>query len=227
MIIEQGWLTLLSPSNTNTCFGRKCIFPGSWNPFQLPLYLTNQNNSRFTCIKYRLRHKRNHHSYSKCSLTWFFKWCQTCFLFNWGQKVGNKEWAYWQPYGAHDVPEVVSATIPHLSSLSLHLILFLHGMSHSWQKFIHSFIFYGPPRQLLCASPPSLFYLSLCIQGQGLAHSRCSMYIFMEINKVRGYLWKIQDLAWKAWAPILALLFTSWATLKKSLYVPGPKGPQR
>ena len=35
-------------------------------------------------------------------------------------------------------------------------------------ELIHSFIFCGPSCQLLCASPPSLSYLLLCIQGTGL-----------------------------------------------------------
>lgn len=131
MIIEQGWLTLLSPSNANTCFGRKCIFPGPWNPFQLPLDSTNQNNSRFTCIKHRLRHKRKHHSYSKCSLTWFFKWCQTCFLFNWGNKWERK-WEIKSELTDSLTAHVIFLKwllLPSLTSLLSHCTLFFSFMA--------------------------------------------------------------------------------------------------
>ena len=89
----------------------------------------------------------------------------------------------------------------------------------------------GPFTYFLWSISPSAvcFNHHLCFThhcgSQDRVRSRCSMYIFVEMKKVRGYLWKTQDLAWKTWAPILALLFTRWATLSRLLYLPESKCP--
>lgn len=79
--------------------------------------------------------------------------------------------------------------LPSLNSLLHHGTLFFSFMARlTLGNNVSIHLFSGPSCHLLCALPPSLFYLSLCIQGQGLAHSRCLIHIFMETNKVGGYL---------------------------------------
>ena len=104
------------------------------------------------------------------------------------------------------------------SPLSLHLILFLRGVSHSWQ-WTYPFIYFLLVHLAnCCVLLHHLCLIYCCVsREQGLAHSRCSVYIFMEMNKARGHMWKTQDLSWNPWESVLAPLPSSWATLNKSL----------